>query len=70
MSQVQVKEEILSVLNKYNLPVNVNIDKDELYNYMLLDKKRTNDYLQVIYVNEIGTFEIKKEPIENMKNYL
>ena len=69
-SSSKVKEEILSVLNKYNLPVNVNIDKDELYNYMLLDKKRTNDYLQVIYVNEIGTFEIKKEPIENMKNYL
>ena len=69
-SSSTVKEEILSVLNKYNLPVSVNIDKDELYNYMLLDKKRTNDYLQVIYVNEIGTFEIKKEPIENIKNYL
>lgn len=69
-SSSTVKEEILNVLNKYNLPVKVNIDKEELYNYMLLDKKRTNDYLQVIYVNEIGTFEIKKEPIENIKNYL
>jgi len=50
--------------------VKVNIDKEELYNYMLLDKKRTNDYLQVICVNEIGTFEIRKEPIENIKKYL
>jgi len=69
-SSAIVKEEILNVLNKYNLPSKVNIDKEELYNYMLLDKKRTNDYLQVICVNEIGTFEIRKEPIENIKKYL
>lgn len=65
-----VKQEILNVLNKYHLPVKVDIDKDELLNYILLDKKRTTDYLSIIYVNEIGTCEIKNEKIENIKNYL
>ena len=65
-----VKEEILNVLNKYSLPTKVNIDNDELLQYVLLDKKRTNDYLSIIYVNEICSFEIKKEQIENIKNYL
>ena len=58
-----INKKVQETINKFQT-------KEELYNYMLLDKKRTNDYLQVIYVNEIGTFEIKKEPIENIKNYL
>ena len=69
-SSDEVKEQILSVLQKYNLPTQVNIEKEELYNFMLLDKKRANDCLQVICVNEIGTYEIKKEPVENIKKYL
>lgn len=65
-----VKQEILNVLNKYHLPVKVDIDKDELLNYILLDKKRTTDYLSIIYVSEIGTCEIKNEKVENIKKYL
>ena len=69
-SSKNVKDEILSVLNKYNLPTIVDIDKDELLSFILLDKKRAIDYLSIIFVNEIGTFEIKNEKIEDIKKYL
>ncbi len=70
LSSEKVREEILNVLNKYSLPNKVDIEKEELLQYILLDKKRSNDYLSIIYVNEIGTCEIKKVSIEEMKNYL
>ena len=69
-SSNEVKEEIYNILKKYNLPTKCNIEKDELYNYMLLDKKRSNDYLSIIEVKQLGTCEINKVSIEDIKNYL
>ena len=66
----EVKETILPILKKYNLPYSCDIEKEELLSYILLDKKRTNDYLSIIFVNEIGSFQIKKLTVEEIKEYL
>lgn len=65
-----VKEKISKVLSKYSLPIKVDISKDELLQYIMLDKKRNNNCLSIIYVNKIGTFEIKEIKINEIKNYL
>lgn len=65
-----VKEKIRNVLNKYFLPISADISKEELINYIMLDKKRNDDYVSIIFVKKIGSFEIKKININKIKEYL
>lgn len=69
-SSDEVKQEITNVLKKFNLPINCNINKDKLLEYMLLDKKRSDDKLLIIFVSEIGSFTINAATIEEVKKYL
>ena len=69
-SSLEVKNEIYECLKKYNLPTECNIEQEELLNYILLDKKRSNDYVSIITVDNIGTYNIKKLSIEEIKQYL
>lgn len=69
-SSDEVKQEITNVLKKFNLPINCNINKDKLLEYMLLDKKRSDDKLLIIFVSEIGSFAINALTIEEVKKYL
>ena len=66
----ELRETIKNFLVKYNLPYECNIDKEELFRYISLDKKRSNDYISVIRVEEIGKFLIEKISLEDVKNYL
>lgn len=69
-SSDEVKQEITNVLKKFNLPINCNINKEKLLEYMLLDKKRSDDKLLIIFVSEIGSFAINALTIEEVKKYL
>ena len=69
-SSQDVKNEILPILKKYSLPYECLMDKEELLQYILLDKKRSNDYISIIQVDKIGSFEIKKIKIEEIEKYL
>ncbi|MBI9009260.1 MAG: 3-dehydroquinate synthase [Tenericutes bacterium] len=55
-----VKEELLKILHKYNLPTKDSVDKDSLVPYIKNDKKQTKEYLNLIVVDEIGKAKIKK----------
>ncbi len=70
LSSAEVREKIKKILGKYHLPTKVNLTSDELLKYINLDKKRSGDYLSVIYVEKVGTFEIKKILLEDIKKYL
>ena len=65
----EVKEEIISVLKKYNLPYYSLLSKDELFKFVMLDKKRTNNYLNIIYVSKIGECEIRQVESKEIINY-
>lgn len=69
-SSEEVKEKINKFLDKYGLPKKVDISKDELYQYVCLDKKRNKEYLSIIFVSEVGKYEIKNIFTEEIKNYL
>lgn len=70
MVSEDLKDELKSILNKYHLPTSCNITKDELYKYISLDKKRSDNYITIIKVSKIGTYEIEKIELENIKSYL
>ena len=70
LSGDKVRERIEKVLGKYQLPTKVDLTSEELFKYINLDKKRSGNYLSIIYVEEIGTWEIKKILLEEIKQYL
>lgn len=69
-SSSSVKNRLLKVLEKYNLPTSVNIDDKELIKFINLDKKRTGDLITIVKVTELGSYILDKINIESMKEYL
>jgi 3-dehydroquinate synthase len=69
-SSNHVKKEIISVLEKYNLPTKTNITKEDLYKYISHDKKRKGNEISIVYVENIGNYILKNIPIETIKEIL
>lgn len=70
MASDKVKEKIKQILIKYDLPLSVDIKKDKIISIIKHDKKANGDLIDIIYVNEIGTFEIKTIKIEDLNELL
>ena len=62
--------QILSILNRFQLPVKTDYAGDELYSHMLSDKKRTGGLIRLIIPREIGNCEIVRMPIDELKFFL
>ena len=70
MADVEARERILKVLEKLGLPTKVKFDKDEIVNKIKHDKKATGDKITIIYVKEIGNFEMRKIDISELYEYI
>jgi 3-dehydroquinate synthase len=66
----RVKARLIKVLEKYSLNNSVNIDTDILISYITHDKKSSGTKITTIFVNEIGSFEMREMEIENMREYI
>ena len=64
------KERIINVLKKLGLPTKAEFDKDDIINTIKHDKKATGDKITVIYVKEIGSFEMRKIDISELYGYI
>ena len=62
MSSPSVKKEIVEVLEKYDLPVSIDIDGNKLVEFIKHDKKADGEKISIIKCEEIGTY--KEEKIE------
>ena len=60
MCAEEARKRILSVLKKANLPTDLTFDADRVYEAVTHDKKADGDMINVIYVPEIGSYEMKK----------
>lgn len=58
-SSAEVRERLVKVLSKYNLPVDFNFTSDELLSALRHDKKANSTGVNAVFVNEIGSFEFK-----------
>jgi 3-dehydroquinate synthase len=70
MCAQDVKERLFSIIDDMGLPVEREINKDALFEYILRDKKANGDNITITFVNEIGKAELRKIPIENIRDYL
>lgn len=61
---------LVAALEKYALPTSVKSDADTLISYIMRDKKAKGDSITVIYVKEIGSFEMREIKISEMKEYI
>lgn len=69
-SSINVKNRLLKVLEKYNLPTTINLTQTELMKYINLDKKRSGNKITIVKVDEIGSYILEKINLEEIKNYL
>ncbi len=70
ITEGMVKDRIKKLLIKYNIPTTCEADSCELMKYIVHDKKASNGSVDLILCNRIGTFDIKKVPVETLKNIL
>ena len=64
-----IKEKLLYLLKKYALPTAVDLSYEDAIELIKHDKKASSDIISIIYVNEVGKYEIRKEKIEELKKY-
>ena len=62
MCSAAVRERLEPVLNKLSLPTKTEFSADTLIEAARHDKKLSGDKITVVYVSEIGKFELKKIP--------
>ena len=65
-----VRARLIPIIDDMGLPTETEIDAEKLYQFILLDKKADGDNITVTFVNEIGSAELCKMPIKNIKDLL
>ncbi len=61
------RERLLPVLQRLNLPTSFDFDSDVVFKAISHDKKADGNNITVIFVKEIGKYEMKKISIEDFK---
>ena len=70
MCSNSVKERLIKVLEKLNLPTEIDFDIQNVIEAISHDKKSDKNSISVIVVNEIGTFEIQNKTISEIRELL
>ena len=70
MSSGEVREKLIPVLKKYNLPTEIKVNADALVDFIAHDKKASGDEITIVYCEKIGSFEMKRVKLSEMKKYI
>ncbi len=70
MSAREPRNRIKALLDRYEIPSLDKVDACELVEYIRVDKKAKGSKIAIVYVNEIGSFEIKEIEINDIYNYI
>ena len=68
MCSESVRERLIPVLNRLNLPTSVECDTQKIIDIMSHDKKMAGDMISVIRVENVGTFDITKVKFSEFSN--
>jgi 3-dehydroquinate synthetase len=66
----EVKTQIKAALEKLNLPIECEINADEIIQIISFDKKKSGDSISVIWVSKIGSYEIRKMTLSELKEVI
>ena len=69
-SSDKARKQIKKLLKKYNLPISYDLSLKDIEEYLIHDKKKTGDYIWIVSVENIGSYELKKIKIDELYNKL
>ena len=64
MCSQSVRERLVSIFRKLNLPIETECDYQRIIDAMRHDKKMSGDSISAVFVDEIGSFRIEKLPFD------
>ena len=70
MCDKKLRVRIEAILKKLNLPTEINCNSDVLVEAMKHDKKMSGDKITVIFVPEVGKFEMRTIPFNDLKGMI
>ena len=70
MCSFDVRNRLIKVLQKLNLPTSIDIEVSGLIDLIKLDKKSAGDSITLIYSDKIGTYNMCKKDFETLKEEL
>ncbi len=62
-------KEVCGVIERFLLPVDTDINGEELYGAMLSDKKRSGEKISLVIPREVGRCEVRSLDVEKMKEF-
>ena len=66
----EARAELRAVLGKYGLPTDDPYDTDTLMSYIVHDKKMAGQKITLVYVDRIGSFELRSVPVGEVRTYI
>ncbi len=70
MVSKEIKPRLIRILEKLNLPTKVDIDIKKALSHVANDKKADGDEISLVFVEEIGKYEIRKMKIAEFCDYI
>jgi 3-dehydroquinate synthase len=64
------KQKIIDLLQQYHLPVQLSFEKENIWEILVMDKKRSNDSMSFILLDAIGTAVVKPIPLQQLKDLI
>jgi 3-dehydroquinate synthase len=64
------KQKVIRLLQQYHLPVHFSFDENLIWDVLVLDKKRQNDSISFVLLEDIGNAVIKPIPLEQLKQLI
>jgi hypothetical protein len=65
-----IKESLSQLLLQYKLPVSLRLHPEQLMDVLVMDKKRSGDFIDYVLLNDIGSAFIKPIPFEIIQTAL
>lgn len=66
----EIKKDLISILNKMNIPFVKELDEDALIEFMKNDKKASGNKIDIVLVDRLGEAYLKKVSIDELRKYL
>ena len=66
----EIKKDLISILNKMNIPFVKELDEDALIEFMKNDKKASGNMIDIVLVDTLGEAYLKKVSIDELRKYL
>lgn len=65
-----LKQQVYEILHSMNIPLNYDLKHEDIYYYLKNDKKISNDLIEIVLLNDVNDYTLKKININDLIKYL